>query len=181
MSLWKFIESKLASLKQSERWLEDECGFAANTINRIRHGGTIKDGTKQKLALALGCSIGDINAAIAERDLPQPKPEYIGMGVGEIPEEAKEVIDDFIDREPKKIPAEKIKWYPDQKAIETPIRGPLVGISEPSVTALAVGAYKDRLLGICLQQLAEAAEVNVEDATVIYTAIGRALLRELMS
>ena len=175
MSLWKFIESKLHELGHDWVWLDDQCGFAANTSNRIRHGGQIKDGTKQKLALALGCSIGDINAAIATRDLPQPKPEYIGTGVGEIPENVKEVIDDFMDREPKKIPTEKIKWYPDQEAIAIPAH-----MSATEMAAREVAGYRDRLLGICLQQLTEAAEANVKDAEEIYKAIGRTLLRELM-
>ena len=90
MSLWKFIENKLAEMGKDERWLEDECGFTGYTLPRIRSGGTIQNATKQKLAQAFKCSIGDINAAIAQIDKPKAEAD-----------------------EPKKVPAEKIKCYPD--------------------------------------------------------------------
>lgn len=90
MSLWKFIENKLAEMGKDERWLEDECGFTGYMLPRIRSGGTIQNATKQKLAQAFKCSIGDINAAIAQIDKPKAEAD-----------------------EPKKVPAEKIKWYPD--------------------------------------------------------------------
>lgn len=84
MSLWKFIENKLAEMGKDERWLEDECGFTGYTLPRIRSGGTIQNATKQKLAQAFKCSIGDINAAIAQIDKPKAEAD-----------------------EPKKVPAEK--------------------------------------------------------------------------
>lgn len=90
MSLWKFIENKLAEMGKDERWLEDECGFTGYMLPRIRSGGTIQNATKQKLAQAFKCSIGDINAAIAQIDKPKAEAD-----------------------EPEKVPAEKIKWYPD--------------------------------------------------------------------
>lgn len=127
MSLWKFIENKLAEMGKDERWLEDECGFTGYMLPRIRSGGTIQNATKQKLAKALKCSI---NAAIAQIDKPEPKPE--------LPAAAKEVIDEFMGDEPKKIPADKIKWYPDQGAIDTPQSGPVAVITEPKVTVLDV-------------------------------------------
>lgn len=90
MSLWKFIENKLAEMGKDERWLEDECGFTGYMLPRIRSGGTIQNATKQKLAQAFKCSIGDINAAIAQIDKPKAEAD-----------------------EPKKVPADNIKWYPD--------------------------------------------------------------------
>jgi len=169
MSLWKFIESKLDELGHNRLWLAEQCNFTTLTVNRLMHNGQIKDGTKQKLALALKCTVGDINAAIAQQDVPEPKAHDLDLTVGEIPEQVKEVIDDYMSREPKLVPAEKIKWYPNQEPIEMPKFGPMT-----------VAEYRDKLLGICLQQLSEAAEANVEDATVIYTAIGRVLIKELM-
>ena len=77
MSLWKFIESKLAETGHDERWLVDECGFSGYMLPRIQAGGVIQNATKQKLAHAFKCSIGDINAAIAERDLPEPRAELL--------------------------------------------------------------------------------------------------------
>ena len=163
MSLWKFINDKLAEMGKDERWLEDECGFTGYMLPRIRSGGTIQNATKQKLAKAFKCSIGDINAAIAQIDPPELK--------GEV----KDVIDTYMEGVPQKVPSEKIKWYPDQAAIDTPAHR-----SATEIAAREVAAYRDKLLGICLQQLSDAAEANVKDADEIYKAIGRTLLRELM-
>ena len=164
MSLWRFIENKLAEMGKDEKWLVDECGFTGYMLPRIRAGGVIQNATKQKLAHAFQCSIGDINAAIAERDLPEPKAELL---TGETT--MKEVASKM------KIPMDKIKWYPDQDAIDTPAHR-----SATEIAAREVAAYRDKLLGICLQQLSDAAEANVKDADEIYKAIGRTLLRELM-
>ena len=179
MSLWKFIESKLHELGHDQLWLADKCGFSTLTVNRIRHGGQIKNGTKQKLALALGCSIGDINAAIAERDLPQPKPEYLDLTVGKIPENVKAVIDDYMAHEPKKVPAEKIKWYPNQEPIEMPTRGPLTRITEPEVTVIAVEQYKQKLKNIILEQVFtfDDTSYGIEE---LFGQIGKAVMKELM-
>ncbi|MBR4908833.1 MAG: hypothetical protein IKZ43_07470 [Acidaminococcaceae bacterium] len=73
MALWNFIKSRLSELNRGEPYLVDQCGIPQNTVDRIRAGGVIRDSTKQKLALALGCSIGDINAAIAQPDPVEPK------------------------------------------------------------------------------------------------------------
>ena len=169
MSLWKFIEDKLAETGKDERWLADECGFTVNTVNRIRHGGAIKDGTKQKIALALKCSVGDINAAIAQKDVPQ----------SELTAETKEIIDTYM-REPQKIPAEKIKWYPDQPAIDTPQIGPVAVITEPKVTVLDVEAYKQKLKNVILEQVFtfDDTSYGIEE---LFGQIGKALMKELMS
>lgn len=157
MSLWKFIENKLAEMGKDERWLEDECGFTGYMLPRIRSGGTIQNATKQKLAKAFKCSIGDINAAIAQIDKPKAEAD-----------------------EPKKVPADNIKWYPDQEATDAPQSGPVAVITEPKVTALDVEAYKQKLKDVCILQLCEAAKGNVKDAEIIYKAIGRTLLSEIM-
>ena len=169
MSLWKFIENKLAEMGKDERWLEDECGFTGYMLPRIRSGGTIQNATKQKLAKAFKCSIGDVNAAIAERDLPEPKAELL---TGETT--MKEVASKM------KVPADNIKWYSDQDAINTPQSGPVAVITEPKVTVLDVEAYKQKLKDVCILQLCEAAKGNVKDAEIIYKAIGRTLLSEIM-
>lgn len=155
MSLWRFIENKLAELGKDESWLVDECGFSGYMLPRIQAGGVIQNATKQKLAHAFKCSIGDINAAIAQIDPPEQNTEAPAAAMDSGP-----VVN---------IPAEKIKWYPGQAAIDTPM---------PVLTPLY--EYRDKLLGMCLQQLAEAAEANVKDADEIYKAIGRTLLKELM-
>ncbi len=76
MSLYKFIEKKLPEVGLTMKQLAENEGINYTTINRIKAGGTILDGTKQKLAKGLKCSIGDINAAIAQLD-DGPAPEKV--------------------------------------------------------------------------------------------------------
>ncbi len=64
--LWDFIEKRMHELGMTSYDLETEHEIAYATVQRLKAGSTnIKDSTKQKLALALRCTTGDINAAIA--------------------------------------------------------------------------------------------------------------------
>ena len=166
MSLWKFIESKLAETGHDERWLENECGFSGYMLPRIQAGGVIQNATKQKLAKAFKCSIGDINAAIAERDLPEPKAELL---TGETT--MKEVASKM------KVPADKIKWYPDQYAIDTPQSGPVAVITEPKVTVLDVEAYKAKLKDT-LMKLTVAEDWPTSN--ILFEKFGRAVAKDLL-
>ena len=63
--LWEFIidECKEKGITLSQ--LQEKSGLSFTVLEAIRHGRTnIKTATKQKLAAALGCSIGDIQEAI---------------------------------------------------------------------------------------------------------------------
>ena len=169
MSLRKFIENKLAEIGKDEKWLVDECGFTGYMLPRIRAGGVIQNATKQKLAKAFKCSIGDINAAIAQIDPPEQKTE--------LPAAAKEVIDAYMDDGPAKVTAEKIKWYPGQDAIDTPQSGPAAVITEPKVTALDVEAYKAKLKDT-LMKLTVAEDWPTSN--ILFEKFGRAVAKDLL-
>lgn len=64
MGLWAFIQKRMEELGITQYDLETEFGIAYATLQRIKAGKPIKEGTKQKLALALKCSQGDINDVI---------------------------------------------------------------------------------------------------------------------
>lgn len=68
MNLNDFIENRREELGMSLQDLMDASGISWSVIKNIRSGGGIKESTKQKLALALKCSQGEINAAIAQQD-----------------------------------------------------------------------------------------------------------------
>ena len=186
MRLWDFIDSKLQALGKNESWLIN-AGISQMTINRIRHGGVIKDSTKQKLALALGCSAGDINEALSRReqakdDHTADAPETVPVKPEALEPEVKAVVDEIYketdklvgrnimnpDQKEEPVKVKTLKWYMDQPALDLPEQ------------LMSVGEYKDLLLGICLKHLCAAAEANVKDADEIYKGIGRALIRELM-
>ena len=78
MTLWEFVEKRMAELGISRYDLETEHDIAYATINRIKAGKPIKESTKQKLAFALKCSQGDINNVIYNLNGPQPDQEEDG-------------------------------------------------------------------------------------------------------
>jgi len=155
MKLWDFIDSRLKTLGRNEAWLIDH-GIAAMTVNRIKAGGTVLDGTKQKIAKALGCTIGDINEALSKREEPK-----VNVPVGEIEPEVKEVLDDFMENGQAKIPAGRIKWFPDQPVVQ-----------------FSVDGYKDHLKNKLLKMMLAGMEfASVSD---LYREFGQAVVREIL-
>ncbi|MBQ9698250.1 MAG: helix-turn-helix transcriptional regulator [Acidaminococcaceae bacterium] len=108
MSLWNYIEKRMADLGLTRRDLEFKHDIAYATIARLRAGSVnITAGTKQKLALALQCSIGDINDAIYDR---KPQEETEGPSVMETVDKLEEMVqDEHPDSEPDPEPPEKVK------------------------------------------------------------------------
>lgn len=72
--LWDFVRKRMNELGLSQYDLEMDHDIPYATMQRIKAGSTnFKEVTKQKLALALKCSIGDINSAIY--DIQNIKPD----------------------------------------------------------------------------------------------------------
>lgn len=71
MTLSEFISQRMAELGIAYREILD-AGVGSMTLQRIKKGESvnIKDVTKQKLARALQCSIGDINEALSNTPHP---------------------------------------------------------------------------------------------------------------
>lgn len=149
MSLYKFIEKKLPEVGLTMKQLAENEGINYTTINRIKAGGTILDGTKQKLAKGLKCSIGDINAAIAQLD-DAPAPE--------------------------KVP---IKWHEDKKVdadIVVPDEIPRPGLTNIPAD-VNVEMYKEHLLHKLLSRMA-GARCDVQLFS-IYADFGEEVAQEL--
>ena len=89
--LWEFVEKRMRELGMTRYDLETEHDIAYATVQRLKAGSTnIKDSTKQKLALALQCTIGDINAAISGQ-VSTEKPEEL-PDITDKPKEPPDVI-----------------------------------------------------------------------------------------
>ena len=150
MSLYKFIEKKLPEVGLTMKQLAENEGINYTTINRIKAGGTILDGTKQKLAKGLKCSIGDINAAIAQLD-DGPAPE--------------------------KVP---IKWHVDQKVeddVVVPDEIPRQGLTKIPAD-VNVEMYKAHLREMLVTRMAEIRmSASVADA---FADFGRMVAQELI-
>ena len=192
MALWDYIKSRLTSLNRTEADLTDEFGISTNTLVRIRTGGEIRDNTKQKLALALGCCIGDINAAIAQQDPVEPKGHDMEMMAKETGEPAvmetmaKPVpMPDYPATEAKPVP---MPDYPATEAKPVPIpdypatEAKSLTLSEYLAAAEreAVDDYKRKLKDICLRFLAETPLTQEYYSSDLFAAIGKALVKELM-
>ena len=67
--LWEFINEKSKTLGMTQGQLEDASGVSHMVLTAIKNGRTnIKAATKQRLALALKCSTGDIEDVIRRSD-----------------------------------------------------------------------------------------------------------------
>ena len=67
--LWEFINEKSKALGMTQGQLEDASGVSHMVLTAIKNGRTnIKAATKQRLALALKCSTGDIEDVIRRSD-----------------------------------------------------------------------------------------------------------------
>ena len=150
MSLYKFIEKKLPEVGLTMKQLAENEGINYTTINRIKAGGTILDGTKQKLAKGLKCSIGDINAAIAQLD--------DGPALEKVP----------------------IKWHEDQKVendVAVPDEIPRPGLTNIPAD-VNVEMYKAHLREMLIKRMAEIRmTASVAD---VYTDFGRMVAQELI-
>lgn len=156
MSLYKFIEKKLPEVGLTMKQLAENEGINYTTINRIKAGGTILDGTKQKLAKGLKCSIGDINAAIAQLD-------------DAVVEQQKTVV------EQQKVP---IKWYVDQKVedeVVVPDEIPRPGLTK--IPDVNVEMYKQHLMDKLITLIAQ--KRNDVQLFEIYAAFGEEVAKEL--
>jgi hypothetical protein len=76
-----------------------------------------------------------------------------------------------------KIPADKIKWYPDQGATDTPQSGPVTVVTEPKVTVLDVEAYKAKLKDT-LMKLTVAEDWPTSN--ILFEKFGRAVAKDLL-
>lgn len=89
--LWDFVRKRMNELGLSQSDLEVDHDIPYATMQRIKAGSTnFKEVTKQKLALALQCTIGDINAAISGQ-VSTEKPEEL-PDITDKPKEPPDVI-----------------------------------------------------------------------------------------
>lgn len=71
MALWDYMQKRMQELGLTAYKLQKDYDVPWSTIQRIKAGKPITTPSKQKLALALSCSMGDINAAIAQAKAPE--------------------------------------------------------------------------------------------------------------
>lgn len=155
MSLYKFVAKRLDEMGLTMKQLSENEEINYTTINRIKAGGTIRDGTKQKLAKGLKCSIGDINAAIAQLD-------------DAVVEQPKTVV------EQQKVP---IKWYEDQKVADEAVPDEIPRPGLTKIPDVNVEMYKQHLMDKLFTLIAQKrSDVQLFE---IYAAFGEEVAKEL--
>lgn len=200
--LWDFIEKRMHELGLTRYDLEMDCDIPYATMQRAKAGSTnFKEATKQKFALALQCSVGDINAAISgsapelsKIEPDEPDAEIGGVNLSGITEATGKA---GALEAPKNEPAkkgtakkerQKERWPedPPEEQKTQPAEIPMTILPDPvyykqlaAARQEAVAEYRQRLKDACLQALAEAPEVIATPETS-YSRIGKRVLTELL-
>ena len=199
-NLKEFMNRRMAELGLGYKDVAN-AGIGAQTFQNIRQGVPFKmqDVTKQKLAALLKCSIGDINAALANTDAVTPFGEVV------IKEKPQPSVMETVDRLEEMVQEQ----YPEEAAAEEPEDMP--GIPEPVADktkpktkkidsadiaapkkvkvlkqaikpekepAMTVEEYRQRLKDMCLQQFVSFGPSGGMESA--YVSIAKVLLKELM-
>lgn len=203
--LWDFIEKRMHELGLTRYDLEMDYDIPYATMQRAKAGSTnFKEATKQKFALALQCSVGDINAAISGSapELPKMEPEEPDAVIGGIN------LSDITEatgkagalEAPKNEPAkkgtakkerQKERWPedpPEEKKTPPPdyVDDAIYSATEPPdvfgikrARREAVAEYKQKLKDICIAAYLDVPKINITGETAT-GYIGRALMKELL-
>jgi len=129
MTLNEFIVKRMAELGLKRSDLVNKFDLDWSTLGKIAHGHSIRPVTQQKLALALDCDQGKIQACLAEQNplrktivskksLAKQKPKKAEPMPEPEPEPEELPFDDLPEQEPEE--GEDMKWFEDiPKAPET--------------------------------------------------------------
>ena len=177
MTLSEFIKKRLEEMGRNKSWLVNFNDLEWSTFTRINKGLPITKATQEKLAKALECSQGDIQACMAETPNPLRKEAAKPEGTAGISIMAK----------PKKKPKPEAP-APDPKDEEP---AEVFQTDEPEEKPFPVyrsvyeedrqegeERYKQKLRDMCLRIFASGIP-GVHTMEKIYADIGYALVKEL--
>lgn len=178
-TLAEFVKRRTEELKVTASQLCDEFGIGWATQANIRKGKSLRDSTKELLARALQCSIGDINEALSNTPHPLRKEAEKPEGVHKQVPIKMEVIDKLEemvkDQYPEEEPAEVFK--PDPKPEDD---FPVYHSVYDEDREEGARNYRKHLKAMVLKVMAEGipGKDTLED---VYADIGIALVKELNS
>ena len=181
--LWDFVEKRMHELGLTRYDLEMDHDVPYATMQRIKSGFTgFKEVTKQKLALALQCSVGDINAAISgtvaeptgseENAAESEPPKKVKAIKGACKEETSQKNERPKERWPEDPPEEQKTPPPDSLDARLYTVGALpdvFGIGKDGQIERerqeAVAEYKQKLKDIALRAMLNVPKVNLTGET----------------
>ena len=168
MKLSDFINKRLKELGRNRNWLINHGDLEWSTLSNIDKGIAIRKITQEKLAKALECSMGDIQACLAEAPSPlrkeAAKPEGIHV-IGGKPPKA-EPKPEPVEEQPDEIVSVKIK--PEALLIDPEELA-------DDVEEETLYEFKARMKDMCLRKFVE--QNNGEKAKIL---IAENLLKELL-
>ena len=129
MTLNEFVEKRMAELGLKRADLVNKFDLDWSTLGKIAKGHSIRPVTQQKLALALDCDQGKIQACLAEQNplrktivskksLAKQKPKKAEPKPEPEPESEELPFDDLPEEEPEE--GEDMKWFEDIPKNEAP-------------------------------------------------------------
>ena len=170
MKLSEFINKRLKELGMKRSDLINKHDLVWSTLSTIDRGGSIGNVTIEKLALALQCNRGDIQACLAEQN-PLQKAIVSKKSLAK-----QKVIDNTEDFERA---ANTIKKVMEEKPFVTPESEPEeeVDVMFPVETAAeeTLAEFKARMKDMCLRKFAE-----YKDSDEAKIFIAEAVLEELL-
>ena len=162
MKLREFINKRLEELHMTRTVLVNNFGLKWSTLSNINRGIPISEATKQKLALALQCSQGDIQACLAEA----PDDRRKGGSVME----AIEKLDQIVREEHPETVADEDDAGEYGFAVQDQIEEPL---------PMTVEEYRQRLKDLFLR-IASNVSDPYDHVSTLTSAFGKAVLDMLV-
>lgn len=179
--LWDFVEKRMHELGLTRYDLEMDHDVPYATMQRIKSGFTgFKEVTKQKLALALQCSVGDINAAISGT-VAEPTGSKENAAESEPPKKVKVIKEARKEETSQKNERPKERWPEDPPDEASGQKGEVM-YSEREVDEICkkrINEYKQQLKDLSLKTLTSVPKLNVSGETP-YGIVGRALIEKLL-
>ena len=194
MTLNDFITQRVKELGMNKSQLCDREGIAWSTLTAIKKGANISIPTKEKLARGLKCTIGEINACLAEEPNPLRKEaatregtagkQYEPKGVMETVDKLEEMMQEkpYVTPEPEEAYdlTEEEKEHPEGGLHLYNVKRPAdeeIDV-KPLLLETTAADYQGYLRGLILQQLIEAEPGTMVEA--LWISIGRLVAREVL-
>lgn len=168
MNLSEFIKKKLEELGKNRSWLVNFGDIDWQTLSNINKGRGISKATQEKLANALGCTQGDIQACLAEQN---PLKNVVVNKKSLAKLNAKK-------NAPAPDPEEPAEVFQPEEDDEDEEQAEYTYSETKKLEQMALNDYRQHLRDMCLRIFSSGIP-GVHTMEKIYADIGYALVKEL--
>ena len=182
MNLSEFIKKRLAEMGKNRSWLVNFGDIDWQTLSNIDKGRGISKATQEKLANALGCTQGDIQACLAEQN-PLKKVVVNKKSLAKMKKTEDEVVEKVIKEKPYVTPAPDPEepaevFQQDAEPEDDEMVFPVYHSVYEEDKQEGEERYKQKLRDMCLRIFSSGVP-GVHTMEKIYADIGYALVKEL--